>query len=94
MLAQHKGKGVTGERDNLKNKPGRLSDRELSEKRRSEATGKPVRYRRRPTSIEDKDKFLDALMKYWGEAKESRSHIRQDGVGALRWLQCDGDSNG
>ncbi|WP_250481713.1 hypothetical protein [Caballeronia sp. NCTM5] len=66
MLAQHSGKGKTGPRTGtLVNKPGRLSEEEERAKLRSEATGKPVTYRRRPVDLVDEEKMLDVLRRYY-----------------------------
>ncbi|KAF1038618.1 MAG: hypothetical protein GAK33_01954 [Burkholderia lata] len=73
MLAQHIGKGKTGERLNLANKPGALTTQELEAKRKSEATGKPMKFRRQPVSAEDRAKFVDVLTRYWAKKRMSYS---------------------
>ncbi|MDQ0620998.1 hypothetical protein [Paraburkholderia graminis] len=65
MLAQHSRKGRTGPRTGLLvNKPGRLSTEEERAKLRSEATGKPVTFRRKAVDLIDEEKILDVLRRY------------------------------
>jgi hypothetical protein len=71
MLALHGMKGGKKQErtGKLSRKCGRLSDEELREKRRHEATGRPVRYKRRPVNEKDHEKFLDVLTRYWAEER-------------------------
>ncbi|SED64306.1 hypothetical protein SAMN02787142_3531 [Burkholderia sp. WP9] len=70
MLAQHAGKGVTGKRTRLVNKPGALTHAEKQDRLRSEATGTPRRIKRLPVSEDEKEtKFLKALRRYWVKEK-------------------------
>ncbi|OAJ55969.1 hypothetical protein A6V36_30485 [Paraburkholderia ginsengiterrae] len=73
MLAQHNEKGgrIRTRVGTLKIKPGRLSDEEERAKRRSEVTGKPVKYRRPPTNLDDEKKFVDVLTRYWANKRFS-----------------------
>ncbi|QQC63190.1 hypothetical protein [Paraburkholderia ginsengisoli] len=72
MLAQHAGKGVTGKRPNLVNKPGALTYAERQDRLRSEATGRPRRLKRLPVSEHEKEsKFLVLLRRYWVKEKWS-----------------------
>jgi hypothetical protein len=73
MLAQHNEKGgrIRTRVGTLRIKPGRLSDEEARAKGRSEVTGKPVKYRRRPTNLDDERKFVDVLTRYWAKQRLS-----------------------
>ncbi|MFM0048301.1 hypothetical protein [Caballeronia grimmiae] len=74
MLAQHKEKGRKGQSrtGKLVNKPGRLTGAERREKRRHEATGRPITYRREPTSCDDEQKMSDALKTCWAVERKSK----------------------
>ncbi|WP_322104840.1 hypothetical protein [Paraburkholderia sp. J41] len=74
MLAQHHKKGCKGQSrtGKLVNKSGRLSAAERREKRHHEATGKPITYRRAPTSSDDEKQMSDALKTCWAVERKTK----------------------